>query len=166
MLKSLPDTDIVAIHAFSYFVTLECHKAFFNMNSSFNEYNEFLASLSIDHDGNIFENTDGDFPVVFNLCFDMNKLERRAAMPFKPEKSMSEEDVLHMHFCDSLFEQITPQIYQQSLLLEGDLASLKDKSLANLEEMSRKNNLDIYKLYQTIMMPLINIVDNNNKKLH
>jgi hypothetical protein len=165
VLNSLPDRDIIAIHAFAHFVTIECHKTFFNMNSSFIKDDELLATLCIDHEGNVIENATGDFPVVFNLRFDMTKLERRAAKPFKSSTSMSEE-VIYMHFCDSLFEQITPQIYSQSLMLKKDLTALKEHSLSSVERLSKENGLDIYKLYHKIMMPLLNVVDINKKKVH
>jgi hypothetical protein len=166
VLNSLPDSDIIAIHAFAHFVTIECHKTFFNMNSSFIEDDELLATLSIDHEGNVIENAKGDFPVVFNLRFDMTKLERRAAKPFKSATPMTEEEVIYMHFCDSLFEQITPQIYSQSLLLKKDLTALKEHSLSGVERLSKENGLDVYKLYYKIMMPLLNVVDNNKQKAH
>jgi hypothetical protein len=153
-LSSLPATEVVALYIFAYFIAMPSQLNFFLQGQNNKIQGQAFARLSVDKNGSIHENLSNYSGLVhFNLAFDYRAVERvleRAQT--KQGQTVSDMEQL---LSDALFVQITPQIYQQVFLQSHNLTWMKKVALAGLEDIATEHQLDIYLLYQKLMMPIV-----------
>lgn len=156
MLKNLPAQDLIAFHAFLYVVNMKSKEQFFISGTCNREVRTFTALLSIDAQGNIFENQDTKGEVSFTLTFSFEK--HRAT--FVNSKNSSSESRLEY----SILTQITPQLYTQSLLFTAPQLLIKEGCRTKILNRVKHKSIDVFSLYREIMMPLV--VNGNVVTLH
>lgn len=110
MLKNLPEQDIIAFHAFLYFANMKSKVQFFNGGTFNKKAQTITALLSIDADGNIFENQAGKGKVTFVLTFSTKKHQTYIKGFGNSQNSSPESRLAH-----SILTQVAPQLYTQAL---------------------------------------------------
>ena len=154
-LSELPLSDIVALHAFSYFISLENQLEFFQSGKGSIGEGFMSSTLSIGENGHITENSDVAHSIELNLTFNIEKFENKMEQHKDEKGTPFTHDDYTMFFVDSMYEQITPQIYAQTLKSKKDLSLFKDNALVELETRSQYFEMSMYDVYLKIMMPLI-----------
>jgi hypothetical protein len=156
MLKNLPEQDLIALHAFFYFVNMKSKEQFFIKGTCNKKACTFTALLSIDSFGRIFENQIDKGIVNFTLTFSFKK--HRAL--FKDSENTSSQSRLDY----SILTQITPQLYTQALALNASQLSINDNCRATMLSLVKDNTIEVFSIYQKIMLPIV--VKSNVVKIH
>ena len=159
MLKNLPGQDLITLHAFLYFVNIKSLEQFFTGGTYDQKAQTITASLSIDADGNIFENKADKGEVTFTLTFSAKK-HQTYIKGFGNDESTSPESRL----AHSALTQIAPQLYNQVFTFNPTQLLIKDNCLMAINTLIKGKKIDIFSLYQHIMMPMV--VRANVVKMH
>jgi len=159
MLINLPEQDIIAFHAFLYFANIKSKEQFFSDGTYDKEAQTITALLSIDAEGKIFENQADKGEVNFSLIYSAKK-HQAYINDFGNSKKYSSECRL-THSC---LTQITPQLYTQALAFNKRQLLIKDSCLTNILSYVENKNVDVFSIYQEVMMPMV--VRANVVKVH
>jgi len=159
MLKNLPEQDLIAFHAFLYFANMKSKEQFFTGGTYDKKAQTITALLSIDADGNIVENQAEKGEVTFTLTFSAKKHQAYIKAFGKSKKSSPEIRLAH-----SCLTQITPQLYTQALTLNKNQILIKDNCLANILNLVEHKEIDVFSIYQEVMMPMV--VRDNMVRVH
>ncbi len=150
MLRNLPEQDLIAFHAFLYFANMKSKEQFFMGGTYDKKAQTMTALLSIDADGNIVENQAEKGEVTFTLTFSAKKHQAYIKCFGKSKKSSPESRLAH-----SCLTQITPQLYTQALTLSATQLLIKDNCLANILNLVEHKEIDVFSIFQEVMMPMV-----------
>ena len=159
MLSNLPEQDLIAFHAFIYFANMKSKEQFFTGGTYDKKAQTITALLSIDADGNIFENQVEKGEVTFTLTFSAKKHQAYINGFGNSNKYSPECRLAH-----SCLTQITPQLYAQSLTFNARQLSIKANCLTAINTLMKDKKINAFSLYQEIMMPMV--VRSNVVKMH
>lgn len=159
MLRSLPEQDLIAFHAFIFIAYMKSKDQFFTGGTYDKKAQTITTLLSIDADGNIFENQVEKGAVTFTLTFSAKK-HQAYINGFSYSKKYSPE----CRLAHSYLTQITPQLYAQARALNARQLSIKDNCLKAINTLIKGKKIDVFSLYQQIMMPMV--VRGNIVKVH
>ena len=151
MLIKLPPQDLIAFYAFSVFMSINNHSDFFNAGVLKQDDRIFVATLSLDEEGTVYENQKSKGCITFTLSFSFKlHRDRMKAKAAAGKKKESHDNELYY----SYYEQIPEQIYQQALTLNSKQLSIKDNCLNALFKLynANANEIEVLNACQQTML--------------
>lgn len=151
MLHTLPAHELIAFYTFTVFMDMNNHSDFFTAGVINQESRSFLATLSIDKNGNVYENESNKGCIQFEVTFSFIEHQKRiAAKVAEGKKQESHNTELYY----SYYEQIPKQIYEQSLLLNDMQLSIRNNCLTALVKLCDASESEIFEVCQCTLQSI------------